>query len=117
MENWLDHEWRPTLAAAESNHTQSITQIKTTRLCVCIYIYIYKLAPHGFLEYDCFLRQKIFLNFFYFKLIFLYLIYFKLYNFNKYFFKKYNKRDIIEWYDKALLQHGELDAFYLHQLP
>jgi hypothetical protein len=32
MENWLDHEWRPPLAAAESNHTQSITQIKTTRL-------------------------------------------------------------------------------------
>jgi hypothetical protein len=44
MENWLDHEWRPTLAAAESNHTQSITQIKTTRLS----LYVKKIVPTWF---------------------------------------------------------------------
>jgi len=45
MENWLDHEWRPTLAAAESNHTQSITQIKTTRLS----LYKKQISPTWFL--------------------------------------------------------------------
>jgi hypothetical protein len=30
------------------------------------------LAPHGFLEYDCFLRQKIFLKYFYFFIILIY---------------------------------------------
>jgi len=59
-------------------------QLTKLKLQDCLYIKN-KLAPHGFY---CFLRQKIFLFFYYFNILISNINFFKLYNFNIFLNKK-----------------------------